>query len=161
LAFVLGAGGAVLTACGSENKAMIPQLNANRLKSDLDEVVSAVDAQDCPRSDRALAQIAADLASLPAQTSVRLKHRMQEAVDKLKEQSAQECQETTETQTTDTQTTETETTATQTIPTTTVETTPTTTTPTTTDSIPTTPTTTDSLPTTTDQTGGTGGTTTP
>jgi hypothetical protein len=157
LAFVLGAGAAVLTACGSENPAMLPQQNANRLKSDLDEVVNAVDASDCARSERALTQLDADYASLPEGTSERLKDRLKEAIDRLGEQADRECRET-ETETTTTETTETETTETQieTIPTTTTDTTVTT--PTTTDSIPTTPTTpttTDSIPTTTDdETGG-------
>jgi len=157
LAFVLGAGVAVLSACGSSNPAMIPQQNANRLKSDLDEVVAAVDANDCGRADRALSQLGADYASLPARTSVRIKRRLKDALDKLGEQANKECVKTTETQTTETQTTETQTTETQTIPTTTTETTPpttpTTTTPTTTDTVPTT---TDSIPTTTNDTGGTG-----
>ena len=157
LAFVLGAGVAVLSACGSSNPAMIPQQNANRLKSDLDEVVAAVDANDCGRADRALSQLGADYASLPARTSVRIRRRLKDALDKLGEQANKECVKTTETQTTETQTTETQTTETQTIPTTTTETTPpttpTTTTPTTTDTVPTT---TDSIPTTTNDTGGTG-----
>ena len=157
LAFVLGAGVAVLSACGSSNPAMIPQQNANRLKSDLDEVVAAVDANDCGRADRALSQLGADYASLPARTSVRIKRRLKDALDKLGEQANKECVKTTDTQTTETQTTQTQTTQTQTIPTTTTETTPpttpSTTTPTTTDTVPTT---TDSIPTTTDDTGGTG-----
>ena len=158
LAFVLGVGAPFLAACGSENPAMLPQLNANRLKGDLDEVVSAVDATDCARTDRALAQLAADYAALPATTSIRLKNRLKEGIDRLGEQAGRECRDT-ETETTETQTTETVTTETQTttIPTTTVDTTPTV--PTTTDSIPTTetePTTTDSIPTTTAETGGAG-----
>src|SRR5689334_2478240 len=43
LAFVLGVGAAALTACGSTNKAMIPASNASKLKSDLDEVLNAID----------------------------------------------------------------------------------------------------------------------
>jgi hypothetical protein len=160
LAFVLGAGGAVLTACGSSNPAMIPQQNSNRLKSDLDEVLSAVQASNCARAARALAQLEADYASLPEGTSKRLKRRLREGLDRLEDQARREC-EATETQTTETQTTETETTQTETIPTTTTDTTATVptvpTTETTTDSVPTTPTTPDSIPTTTtDETGGTG-----
>ena len=157
LAFVLGAGAAALTACGSTNPAMIPQQNADRLKSDLDEVAAAVDATDCSRADRALAQLAADYASLPARTSVRIKRRLKDGLDRLGSQANKECVKTTSTETTQTQTTETQTTQTQTIPTTTTETTPTTTVQTTpTTSTATVPTTTDSIPTTTNDTGGTG-----
>jgi len=120
LAFVLGAGVAVLSACGSSNPAMIPQQNANRLKSDLDEVVAAVDANDCGRADRALSQLGADYASLPARTSVRIKRRLKDALDKLGQQANKECVKTTDTQTTQTQTTETQTT--ETVPTTTTPT---------------------------------------
>ena len=157
LAFVLGAGAAALTACGSSNPAMIPLQNANHLKSDLDAVKSAVDAKDCENTDKTLAQLSADIASLPAKVATRIKNRLREGYSALDRQARRECEKTATTQTqttetTQTQTTPTETTQTQTIPTTTTETTPTQTTPTTTDSIPTT---TDSIPTTTNDTGGT------
>jgi cell division protein FtsN len=154
LAFVLGVGAAALTACGSTNKAMIPATNANRLKSDLDEVLNAIDDSDCTRSGRAIAQIRADLDSLPSGTSQRLEHRMREAVAKLSDQASTECQKTTPTETQATATTESTATTVETLPTTTTDTTatvPTTTTPTTTPTTTTPPTTT---PTTTSDTGG-------
>ena len=157
LAFVLGVGAAALTACGSTNKAMIPAQNASNLKSHLDAVLNAIDAHDCGRSGQAIAQVRADLDSLPSGTSQRLSARLREAVAKLSEQSAQECIKTTPTQTT---TTETQTTTTETLDTTTTETTPTTTTPTT-ETTPTTPTTTPTTPTTSTSTSDTGGVVTP
>ena len=152
LAFLLGTGAAVLTARGDkQNPAMIPAANADQLKSDLDDVLSAVNSHDCGESARALRQVRSDLLELPSGTSKRLLLRLENGVGKLAEQSAKECQQAT----TDTTT---QTTETVTVPTTTttVPTTPTTTetTPATTPTTPTTPPAT--TPTTTSDTGGAG-----
>jgi hypothetical protein len=154
LAFALGLGAAGLTACGSKtNKAMLPAQNAEELMNHLDDVIVAIEGEDCQESARAVAQVEADLRSLPSGTSVRLQERLQEGVNRLKEQSADECQGQTETQTTQTETTVTETvpTVTETVPPTTTETVP----PTTTETTP--PTTTPTTETTPPDTGDTGG----
>lgn len=160
LAFVLGLTAAGLAACASKtNPAMIPAANATELKDRLDAVLAAVESKECPGAQRAVDQVRADLESLPSGTSQRLQERLQEGVDRLAEQAAEECQasETTDTATTETVTTETTTTAVETTPTTeTVPTTPTTaTTPTTTPTTttPHTETTPPSLP-TPEETGG-------
>jgi hypothetical protein len=150
LAFVLGLGAAGLAACGNKtNPAMIPAANASELKDHLDDVHAAIDNEDCGEAARAVAQVRADLESLPSGTSQRLQARLKEGVDALDKQAAEECQPTattdTATQTTATITTETTTTAvttaTETAPaeTTTTDTTPTETVPaetTTTDTVP-------------------------
>jgi hypothetical protein len=158
LAFALGLGAAGLAACGAAtNKALIPAANADQLKSDLDDVASAVDSQDCQKVDSALAQGQRDLDSLPAGTSQRVQSKLQEGLDRLKRQAAKECKAQTTTTTTIPTVTTVTTTPTVTTPTTT---TPTVTTPTTT--VPTTPTTTiPTTPTTTTPSNDTGGATTP
>lgn len=158
LAFVLGLGAAGLTACGSkENPAMIPAANAEQLKGDLDDVLSAIDSHDCTEADRAIRQVKSDLLELPSGTSKRLQERLAEGIAKLSEQSAEECQKTTSTETT------TQTTQTETVPTTTTETTTTPTTPTvppeTTPTVP--PETTPTTPPETTPAPDTGGVTTP
>jgi hypothetical protein len=152
LAFALGLGAAGLAACGAAtNTALLPASNADQLKSDLDNVASAVDSQDCTKVDSALAQGQRDLDSLPSGTSQRVQSKLQDGLDRLKRQATTECQPTATTNTVQTVTTTvpTTTTPTTTTPTTT---TPTTTTPTTT-TPPTTPTTTPTI-TTPDNTGG-------
>jgi hypothetical protein len=151
LAFALGLGAAGLAACGAAtNTALLPASNADQLKSDLDNVASAVDSQDCTKVDSALAQGQRDLDSLPAGTSQRVQSKLQEGLDRLKRQATKECQPTATTNTVPTVTTTVPTVTTPTV-TTTTTTTPTTTTPTTT-----TPTTTTTTPTITtpDNTGG-------
>lgn len=142
LAFVLGAGAAGLTACGAKtNEAMLPAQNADELLNHLDDVLVATEGEDCAETGRAIRQVELDLESLPSGTSQRLEDRLREGVARLKQQAADECQGTTETQTTQTETTHTETTptittttttTTETVPTVPPTTTTTTTTPTTT-----------------------------
>jgi len=118
LAFVLGLGAAGLAACGAKtNPAMIPADNAAELQDHLDEVLQAIDSEDCGDAGRAIEQVRSDLRSLPSGTSQRLQERLEEGVAKLAEQADEECQETTTT-------TETKTTTTETLPTTTTETVP-------------------------------------
>jgi hypothetical protein len=155
LAFVLGLGAAGLTACGDkENPAMIPADNASELNGHLDDVLNAIESENCGDATQAVAQVKADLESLPSGTSQRLLSRLQEGTTALEKQAAKECQGTeTATTATPTATAETVTTETVTTPTaTTPPTTPTETTP------PTTPTeTTPPTTTPTDTTGDTGG----
>jgi len=117
LAFVLGLGAAGLAACGAKtNPAMIPADNAAELQDHLDEVLLAIESEDCGDAARAIGQVRSDLTSLPSGTSQRLQQRLEEGVARLAEQADEECRETT--------TTETQTTTTETLPTTTTETVP-------------------------------------
>jgi DNA uptake protein ComE-like DNA-binding protein len=128
LAFVLGLGAALLTACGSSSKALIPAANADQIKSHLAAVSDAIDVE-----------------SLPNEVSARLVQRLEDGIARLRRQAPSACAANTATTAT-TATATTETTTTATTPTTTTATTPTTTTPTTTTppTTPTTPTTTTS-----------------
>jgi len=132
LVFALGVGAATLTACGQRtNEAMIPAANAETLRNDLDAVLAAIDGEDCEASEKAIAQVEADLLELPPGTSKRLEQRLTEALARLKEQAAKECRAAT-TATTPTVTTTTAPTTTTTAPppvTTTTAPPPTTTTP--------------------------------
>jgi len=154
LAFGLGIGSAVgLAACGGKtNPAMIPAANADQLRGDLDDVLSAIDSHDCNDAGKAIDQVRSDLVELPPGTSKRLRERLDEGVGRLSKQADEECKpKTTSTETTTP-------TITETVPTTTTPATvPTTTTPTettTTPPVPTTPTTTTPPATTPDDTGG-------
>lgn len=116
LAFVLGLTAAGLSACGAKtNPAMLPAENAAELKDHLDDVLAAIESEDCGDASRAVAQVRSDLESLPSGTSQRLQDRLREGADALAKQAAEEC-EGTRTETTETAP-ETETTQTETLPT--------------------------------------------
>jgi hypothetical protein len=171
LAAVLGVACGVLAGCGSsgDRSALIPPRSADRLKSALSDVRSAVDDGDCQAAARAIVRARGILLNLPQAVDDRLVARLRDGIDNLQQIGPKECQQqdTTPTQSTTTQTTTTQTSPTETTPTNTTptDTTPTDTTPTTT-TPPTTSTTTTTAPTTTttappaDTTGG-AGTTTP
>jgi cell division septation protein DedD len=168
LAAVLGVGCGVLAACGGsggDRSALIPQRSADRLKSALSDVQSAVDAGSCQAAARAIVRARGILVNLPQAVDNRLVARLRRGIDNLQQIAPQECQQqdttstpsTTTTQTT-TQTTPADTTPTDTTPTDTTptDTTPTTTTPTTTSTTTTTaPTTTATTPAPASTTGGT------
>ena len=93
LAFVLGLGAAGLAACGAKtNPAMIPAASAEALKEDLDAVLVAIEDEDCDAAEDAIAQVETDLLELPSGTSDRLEKRLRDALGRLKEQSAEECE---------------------------------------------------------------------
>jgi len=154
LAAVLGVGCGVLAACGGsggDRSALIPQRSADRLKSALSDVQSAVDDGNCQAAARAIVRARGILVNLPQAVDDRLVARLRQGIDNLQQIAPQQCQQqdttstpSTTTQTT-TQTTPTDTTPTDTTPT---DTTPTDTTPTST-TPPTTSTTTTTAPTTT------------
>ena len=158
LAAVLGVGCGVLAACGGsggDRSALIPQRSADRLKSALSDVQSAVDDGNCQAATRAIVRARGILVNLPQAVDDRLVARLREGIDNLQQIAPQQCQQ----DTTPAQSTTTETT---TAPTTPTDTTPTDTTPT--DTTPT-GTTTTTAPTTTTATpppaSTSGGTTTP
>jgi hypothetical protein len=149
LAAVLGVAAAALVACGSSGSSrrqFIPDRSAERLRSALDDVRSAVDAGDCTAAARAAIRAKGIVVNLPSAVNDRLVARLDQGVDNLRDVAARECQK----QQTQTQPT--------TTPTTPENTTPTT--PTDTTTTPTTTTTTTGTGTTTTPTTGTGTTTT-
>jgi len=169
LAAVLGVGCGVLAACGGsggDRSALIPQRSADRLKSALSDVRSAVDDGNCEAATRAIVRARGILVNLPQAVDDRLVARLRQGIDNLQQIAPQQCQQdTTPAQSTTTETTRT-TTPTDTTPTDTTptDTTPTDTTPTST-TPPTTSTTTTTAPTTTTTTpppaDTSGGSTTP
>jgi hypothetical protein len=169
LAAVLGAGCGVLAACGGsggDRSALIPQRSANRLKSALSDVRSAVDDGNCQAATRAIVRARGILVNLPQAVDDRLVARLRQGIDNLQQVAPQECQQqdTTPAQSTTTETTTTTPTDTTPTDTTPTDTTPTDTTPTST-TPPTTSTTTTTAPTTTTTTpppaDTSGGSTTP
>jgi len=151
LAAVLGVGCGVLAACGSgsgDRSDLIPQSSADRMKSALDDVRSAVDDGNCDSAGRALARARGVLVNLPASVDDRLVNNLRQGFNNLTNIVPKECQE--QQQSTSTETT---------TPETTTETTPANTA--TTDTTPTTPTTSTGTTTTTTPTTSTGTTTAP
>jgi hypothetical protein len=170
LAAVLGVGSGVIAACGSgsgDRSNLIPQSSADRMKSALSDVRSAVGDGNCDSAEQALARARGVLVNLPASVDEGLRTRLKQGLDNLRTIVPTECRqqststptttpETTTTQSTATNTTPTNTTPTDTTPTNTTTTTPTTSTGTTTTPPPTTTTTPAAPPADT-----TGGVTTP
>ena len=138
---LLGAAAALLVACGSSGKGLIPTANAGPLQSDFEAVAQAAQNGDgsCTTTEAALAKTEQDFAALPTTINRGLSKTLSEGIANLRRRALTLCAQphpqatsstnapttTTSTQTTPTTTT-TPTTPTQTVPTTT---TPTSTTP--------------------------------
>ena len=133
LAALLGAGAALLAACGSGTTGGIPEANAGDLKSQIVDVRQAVDDGRCSDVAGQLRQVDEGIDDLPPSTDEQLVTNLRDGADTLRRLATDECQpqtETTETQTTETQTVEEEPTPTETQTQTTEEPTPTETAPT-------------------------------
>jgi septal ring-binding cell division protein DamX len=154
LAAALGVACAMLVACGSDDKALIPRQDASVLKGEADRVDQAVANQDCETATRVVAAAIARIGKLPASVDSDLRQNLEDGFTNLLRQAETKCQAAT-TETTDTTTTET--TPTETTDTTTTETTDTDTTDTETTDTETTDTETTDTSTTDDNGGGTGG----
>jgi hypothetical protein len=152
LAAVLGVAAAALVSCGGtpSRRDLIPSGSADRMKSALSDVRSAVDSGDCAGAARALTRARGALVSLPSSVDDRLVARLRQGISRLEALAPRQCAQQ-DTQTTTVQTTETTTPETTTTQTQTTDTTPTTTTTTTTptDTTPTATTTTPPTTTTT------------
>jgi hypothetical protein len=110
LAGILGAGAALLVACGS-NSALIPATDASQLKSDFDAVATEVSNGNCGAGvTAAVAAVRSDLSALPATVDARLLSALRTGVGTLSARAASECK----TRTTSTGTTSTNTTSTNT-----------------------------------------------
>jgi TolA-binding protein len=121
IALLLGAGAALLVACGGGGtKGGIPAASAGELKDQLETVRRAVADKRCDDVSGELSQVDDDISSLPGTVDKRLRKSLGDAADLLRQTAKDECKvETTQTQT---QTVETETqtqppeTQTQTLP---------------------------------------------
>jgi outer membrane biosynthesis protein TonB len=134
LAALLGAGCALLVACGSSDDDLVPERDAAALKRYADRVGEAAADQDCQRASADVQRALDRVNELPSKVDRDLRANLEEGFTNLAEQAARECQETTETtppETTPPETTPPETTPPETTPpeTTPPETTPPETTP--------------------------------
>src|SRR5215218_1489591 len=131
LAALLGVAAAGLVACGSsgsDRQELIPERSADRLKSALSDVRSAVADGNCDQARRAVSRARGVLVNLPSAVNDDLVTRLRQGLDNLEQVAPRECeQQDTQTETQETTTT----TAPETTPeeTTTTDTTPSETTP--------------------------------
>jgi hypothetical protein len=135
---LLGVAAALLVACGSSGKGLIPSANAGPLQSDFEAVAQAAQSGEgnCTTTKAAIAKTEQDFAALPAPVDPGLRKTLSQGISNLRRRALKLCEQplpqatsstSAPTTTTSTQTTPTTTTTTQTTPT---QTTPTTTTPT-------------------------------
>ena len=131
LAGLLGLAAAVIVACGSTGKGLIPTGASGPLQSDFESVAQAAQSGEgnCTTTEAALAKTNQDFAALPASVDAGLRNTLRQGIDNLRSRALALCAQPL-TQGTVTNTTP-KTTSTSTTTPTTTETTPTTTTPTT------------------------------
>jgi cytoskeletal protein RodZ len=143
LAGLLGVSAALLVACGSSGKGLIPTANAGPLQSDFEAVAQAAESGEgnCTATEAAIEKTESDFTALPATVDTGLRKTLNVGIANLRHRALALCAQPLPltTSTTKTNTTPTTTTSTQTTPTPTT-TTRTETTPTPTTSTPTTPT---------------------
>lgn len=137
LAGALGAACALLVACGSSGKGLIPSTNAGPLSSDFDSVAQAVSAGDCAAMQRALDQARRDFNALPASVDSGLRANLRQGLSNLEQIAPTECART-QSQSQTSQTTSSQTSSTTTTTSSSTTSTPTTSTTTSTTTTPTT-----------------------
>jgi hypothetical protein len=132
LAVLLGVAAALLVACGSSGKGLIPTANAGPLQSDFEAVAQAAQSGEgeCTATEAAIAKTEQDFAALPATVDRGLRKTLSLGIANLRHRALALCAQplpqatattsapttTTSTQTTPTTTTNTETTSTETTP---------------------------------------------
>jgi hypothetical protein len=93
LCAVLGVSAALLVACGSSGKSLIPMADAGPLRSDFEEV--AQDAQNaegnCDATTAALNKTAQDFAALPASVNQGLHAKLKVGIENLRERALALC----------------------------------------------------------------------
>jgi hypothetical protein len=92
LAAGLGVLVVMLIGCGSQNDALIPQSDADRLTELVSTAGDASDAGDCVRAQRAVSDAQRQLAALPRKTDKRLKQNLADWLDYLDGRIADECE---------------------------------------------------------------------
>ena len=102
-ATALGLSSALLVACGDRNR-LIPPTAADALNSDLDEASSALDAQECQRARRALAQALDRADNLPPSVDPQLRANLARGLSHASERVRADCRRKTPTVTTPTET---------------------------------------------------------
>ena len=140
LAGLLGVSAALLVACGSSGKGLIPTANAGPLKSDFEAVAQAAQSGEgnCTATNAAISKTEADFAALPSTVDAGLHKTLSVGISNLRRRALALCAQPLPQATSTTSTPTTTTTSTQTTPptgnthteTTTTPTTPATSTPT-------------------------------
>ena len=110
VALLLGAGAALLVACGGGGtKGGIPAASAGELKSQIEDVQQAVDGERCEELGGQLRQVDDAVEALPGTVDQRLRQSLAGAAERLRQNAIRECateQTPTQTQSTPTQTQE-------------------------------------------------------
>jgi cytoskeletal protein RodZ len=137
LAVLLGIAAALLVACGSSGKGLIPTANAGPLQSDFEAVAQAAQSGEgsCTATEAAIAKTESDFAALPSTVDRGLHKTLGLGIANLRRRALTLCAQPLP-QTSTTTSTPTSTTSTETTPTTTTTHTETTTTPTSTTTTP-------------------------
>jgi hypothetical protein len=86
-----GLGALVLAGCGSDDKALIPQDDADRLSALVGEAGDAAAAGRCDRARTKAADAKRQLGGLPRRTDAELKANLEEWLDYLEQRIQQDC----------------------------------------------------------------------
>ncbi len=89
---LLGAGAALLAACGSSGR-LIPVANSEPLQKDFEEVARAAESGhgSCAATEASLGKAEQDLAGLPASVDPGLRRRLREGISKLRADALELC----------------------------------------------------------------------
>jgi len=128
LACSLGVGAALLVACGSSNKSLIPAASAGPLTEDVEAVEAAAKNGNCGDTNTKLGKLEGDFVALPSTVNRGLRNTLRQGITNLRKVASELCAQRlvntntnttqTKTETTPAPTTKTETSTTQTTPTT-------------------------------------------
>jgi septal ring-binding cell division protein DamX len=88
---VLGLCALLASGCGSENRALIPQHDADQLNALIDEAAQASAAGKCDTAASRVRSAQSELSGLPAGTDKKLRRNLREWLDHLEKTIANEC----------------------------------------------------------------------
>ncbi|MCW3016415.1 MAG: hypothetical protein JWO02_3507, partial [Solirubrobacterales bacterium] len=98
-ALLLGAGAALFAGCGDRSN-LIPRQDASALSTNIAAVQAAVNARNCGVSDQALSQAQARVTNLPDSVDSRLRQRLLNGLNTLRQKAETECSQAPRTTTT-------------------------------------------------------------
>jgi hypothetical protein len=88
---LLGAGAALLVACGSSGGSLIPSGKAGPLQSDFEAVTKAAQSGNCEATAQQIRKTEQDFGALPATVDAGLRDRLRAGISKLREDALQAC----------------------------------------------------------------------
>lgn len=91
LALALGAGAALLAACGQSTAGGLPAADADALKSQIEDVRQAVDGGRCSDVPGQLGQVDAAVDELPGSTDENLRRALRDGAERLRTVAVEEC----------------------------------------------------------------------